>query len=234
MATSTDSTQEAGYVSEERRVPSVGLILLAAGASTRMGRPKQLLSYGGRTLLRNAAEMAAASACRPILVVLGANAIELQSEVDDLPVQSVINERWAEGMGSSIQFGVRALKTYDRADRIKALVLMLCDQPSVTAAVIDNLVTTYHSNSKGIIASRYGGTSGVPALFGRKYFAKLATMNGAAGAKHLITVHTSDVVPVPFPKGITDIDTPEDYRQLLRAMDLGEGITADSAVSDKV
>lgn len=220
MATSTDSTQEAGCVSEERRAPSVGLILLAAGASTRMGRPKQLLSYGGHTLLRNAAEMAAASVCRPILVVLGANANELQHEIDDLLVRSVINERWAEGMGSSIQVGVRALKTYDRADRIEALVLMLCDQPSVTAAVIDNLVTTYHSNSKGIIASQYGRTLGVPALFGRKYFDELATISGTKGAKHLITAHATEVLRVPFPKGITDIDTPEDYQLLLRAMDL--------------
>ena len=177
-----------------------------------------MLTYGGRTLLRNAAETAAASVCRPILVVLGAYANQFQSELDDLPVRSVINERWTEGMGSSIQVGVGALKSYDRGDHIEALVLMLCDQPCVTAAVINTLITVYRSTGKGIIASEYGGTLGVPALFGRKYFAGLATMSGAAGAKHLIAAHTSDVRRVPFPQGAADVDTPEDYRQLMRAM----------------
>jgi molybdenum cofactor cytidylyltransferase len=121
-------------------------------------------------------------------------------------------------MGSSIQVGVGALETYDRADNTEALVLMLCDQPCVTAAVINDLVTAYHSNGTGIIASEYGGTLGVPALFGREYFAELATMSGAAGAKQIIAAHAFDVARVPFPKGITDIDTPEDYRQLQRAM----------------
>ena len=218
MAMGTDNAIDATGAGGERSRPSTAIILLAAGASTRMGRPKLLLRYGSRSFLRYAAEVAAASVCRPILVVLGAYANQLQSEIDDLPVRSVINERWADGMGSSIQVGVGALKTYDRTDNTEALVLMLCDQPSVTAAVINDLVTAYHSNDKGIIASEYGGTLGVPALFGREYFAELARMSGAAGAKQIIATHASDVVRVPFPKGITDIDTPEDYRQLQRAM----------------
>jgi molybdenum cofactor cytidylyltransferase len=218
VATGTDNAIDATGAGSEGSRPSTAIILLAAGASTRMGRPKLLLMYGSRSFLRHAAEVAAASVCRPIIVVLGAYADQLQSEIDDFPVRSVINDRWADGMGSSIQVGVGALKTYDRADNTEALVLMLCDQPCVTAAVINDLVTAYHSNGKGIIASEYGGTLGVPALFGRQYFAELATMSGPAGAKHIIAAHASDVVPVPFPKGITDIDTPEDYRQLLRAM----------------
>ena len=209
---------DATAVGDEQRRPSTAIIILAAGSSTRMGNPKQLLMYGSRTFLRHAAEVAVASVCRPILIVLGAYASQLQGEIDDLPVRSVTNERWADGMGSSIQVGVRALKTYDRADNTEALVLMLCDQPYVMAAVINDLVTAYHANDKGIIASEYGGTLGVPALFGREYFAELATMSGAAGAKHLIAAHASDVVPVPFSKGISDIDTPEDYRQLQRAI----------------
>ncbi len=180
----------------------------------RMGSPKLLLTYGNGSLLRHATEVAVASVCRPILVVLGAYANQLVTEIDNLPVWPVINERWADGMGSSIQVGVEALNRYDRVENIKAVVLMLCDQPYVTTDVINDLVTVYHSSGKGIIASEYGGTLGVPALFGREYVAELATMSGAAGAKHIIAAHASDVVPVPFPKGVTDIDTAEDYRQL--------------------
>ncbi len=194
------------------------IIILAAGVSARMGRPKQLLTYGSRTLLRHAAETALASVCRPVLVVLGAYADQLHSEIDDLPVQQVVNERWAEGMGSSIRAGLEALKHYDRAGAAKAVVLMLCDQPFVTAAVINDLVMAYRSSGKGIIASEYGGTMGVPALFGREYFAELAALSGATGAKQIIAAHASEVVRVPFPKGITDVDTPEDYLQLQRAI----------------
>ena len=218
MAKRTDGVGNAQGIGGERGESSTAIIILAAGASTRMGRPKLLLTYGSRTLLRHAAETAAASICRPILVVLGAYANQLQGEIEDLPVRPVINERWADGMGSSIQVSVEALNTYDRADSTEALILMLCDQPYVTAAVINDLVTAYHLNGKGIIASEYAGTLGAPALFGREYFAALATMRGSAGAKHIIAAHASNVVPVPFPKGMMDIDTPEDYRQLQHAM----------------
>lgn len=197
---------------------SIAATVLAAGGSTRMGRPKQLLTYGGRTFLRKAAETAIASGCRPIIVILGAYAEQLHSEIDGLPVFSVVNERWAEGLGSSICAGLGALKTYGGEDAIEAVVLMLCDQPFVTATVIDELIAAYRSNGKGIIASEYGGTMGVPALFGREYFAKLASLSGPAGAKHLLTAHASDIVRVPFPQGTTDIDTPEDYLQLQRAI----------------
>ena len=218
MAKRADHASNAHSIGDERDGSSTAIIILAAGASRRMGRPKLLLTYGSRTLLRYAAEVAVASVCRPILVVLGAYANQLQSEIDNLPVRSVVNERWTDGMGSSIQVGVGILNTYDPADRTKALVLMLCDQPYVTAAVIDDLVTAYHLNGKGIIASEYDGTLGAPALFVREYFAELETLRGAAGAKHLIAAHASDVVPMPFPNGMTDIDTPEDYRQLQHAM----------------
>jgi molybdenum cofactor cytidylyltransferase len=211
---STDSAEEEAGAWKETRASSVAIIILAAGASTRMGRPKQLLTYGGRTLLRNAAGTAVASVCRPILVVLGAYADQLQSEIDDLPVQAVVNEWWAEGMGSSIRAGLEALEHGDREGAAEAVVLMLCDQPFVMAAVINDLVTAFRSSGKGIIASEYGGTVGVPALFGREYFAELAALSGAAGARQIIAAHASEVVRVPFPKGTTDIDTPEDYLQL--------------------
>jgi molybdenum cofactor cytidylyltransferase len=183
-----------------------------------MGRPKQLLAYDGHTFLRNAAEVAVASVCRPIVVVLGAYADQLHSEIDDLPTQQVVNKRWAEGMGSSIRTGLGVLHLCDQKSVTDAMVLMLCDQPFVKAAVINNLVTAFGSNKKGIIASEYGGTLGVPALFGREYFAGLAALSGAAGAKQFIAAHASEVMRVRFPQGATDVDTPEDYRQLLRAM----------------
>jgi molybdenum cofactor cytidylyltransferase len=142
----------------------------------------------------------------------------LQREIAGLPVQSIVNERWAEGLGSSIRAGLEALERCDREGAAEAVVLMLCDQPFVTAAVINALVTAYRSSGKGIIASEYGGTTGVPALFRRDYFGELAALSGTAGAKQIVAAHASEVVRVPFPQGTIDIDTPEDYLQLQRAL----------------
>lgn len=189
-----------------------------------MGSPKQLLRYGDQTMLRHAALVALASVCRPVFVVLGAHAEQLRSEIDDLPVHLVLNEQWAEGMGSSIRAGLTALTTDDRQQATEALVLMLCDQPYVTAGVIDRLVAAYHSNDKGIMASEYDGTLGVPALFGRESFAELAALSGAGGAKTVIAAHASDVVRVPFPGGATDVDTPDDYLRLQQRAPHEDGI----------
>jgi molybdenum cofactor cytidylyltransferase len=182
-----------------------------------MGTPKQLLAYEGRSLLRHAVESAVASVCRPILVVLGAYAHRLYTEIQDLPLQQVMNEQWAEGISSSIRRGLGALEEHDPKGSVEAVVLMLCDQPCVTAVVIDDLVAAYHSSGKGMIASEYGGTVGVPALFRREHFMTLAALNGAAGAQHVIAAHRLDLVSVPFPMGTTDVDTPEDYLELQQA-----------------
>jgi molybdenum cofactor cytidylyltransferase len=193
---------------------SIGLILLAAGASIRMSAPKQLLTLGNGTLLRNAVETAVTSECRPVLVVLGAYADRLRSELDGLPVRTVINEQWEEGIGSSLRAGMEALDHDGRGRATRGVVVMLCDQALVTAAALNRLVVAYRSSGKGIVASEYSGTVGVPALFDRKYFSALAGLSGAAGAKRIMELHESDSLCVPFPEGAVDIDTPEDYWQL--------------------
>lgn len=190
---------------------AVGVVILAAGASTRMGTPKQLLPYRGRSFLCHAAETALASVCQPIIVVLGAHAERLRQEVKELPVQVVENLQWAEGMSSSVGAGIAALDA--ESDKISAVVLALCDQPFVSAQVINHLVEAYYFTGKPIVASEYSGTLGVPALFSRTLFSKLKTLKGGEGAKQVITKHAHNVLGVPFPEGAIDIDTPNDYEQ---------------------
>ena len=189
----------------------VGVVILAAGASTRMGTPKQLLLLKGRSFLRHAAETALASVCQPIIVVLGAYAEQVRQEVEALPVQVVENPRWAEGMNSSVWAGITALDVMP--DKISAVMLTLCDQPFVSAQVINQLVETYHVTGKPIVASEYAGTLGVPALFSRSFFSELKALRKGEGAKQLITKHAHEVFGVPFPEGAIDIDTPKDYKQ---------------------
>lgn len=194
----------------------IGALVLAAGASRRMGRPKQLLLYRGRSLLRHAAETAAASRCRPVTVVLGAYAENLRRELSDplLPraVQIVENTGWTEGLGSSIAVGVRALVAAEEG--VEALVIMLCDQPLISAQFIDKLVETYERTGKPIVASEYKGTAGVPALFDVALFTELMALGGDRGAKQVIAKHLGDVTHVPFPEGAIDIDTPQEYERL--------------------
>ena len=190
---------------------AVGVVILAAGASTRMGTPKQLLPLQGRSFLRHAAETALASVCQPVVVVLGAYAERLRQEVEDLPVQVVENLRWAEGMSSSVGAGVAALEA--TPDKISAVVLTLCDQPFVSAEVINQIVEAYHVTGKPIVASEYAGTLGVPALFSRTFFSELKALRRGEGAKQVIAKHAHEVFGVPFPEGAIDIDTPKDYEQ---------------------
>ncbi len=193
---------------------TVSCIVLAAGASLRMGEPKQLLMYQGKSLLRRAAETALQSACRPVVVVLGAHSARVRDEVSDLPVVVVENSAWAEGMGASIRAGIAAIQS--AAEDSEATVLMLCDQPLISPRTIAELVTVYEKTRPLAVASEYGGTCGVPALFSRRLFSELNSLAGAEGAKQVIKRHRERVLCVSVPEGVIDVDSPEDYERLER------------------
>ncbi|MFB2971371.1 NTP transferase domain-containing protein [Aerosakkonema sp. BLCC-F183] len=191
---------------------TVGIIILAAGASTRMGTPKQLLPYGESTLLSHTIEVALASVCHPIIVVLGAYAAQIRSQINQLTIRIVENSQWSEGMSSSIRVGIQALDT--AIEKPQAVVLCLCDQPLISTQVVNQLIEVYFQTGKPIIASEYAGTLGVPVLFERSFFPNLMNLKGAEGAKKVIQKCGDRVLSVPFAEGIVDIDTPEEYQQL--------------------
>lgn len=191
---------------------TVGIVILAAGASTRMGKPKQLLSYRESSLLTHTIKAAIASVCRPIIVILGSHAQQIKQSVSQFSVQVVENKQWSEGMGSSIRTGIKALNAVSQ--NIDAVVLTLCDQPFISSQIIDEIVNVYCLTGKPIVAAEYSETFGVPALFSHTFFSELATLEGAAGAKQIIAKYHKGVFRVPFPQGAIDIDTPQDYEQL--------------------
>jgi molybdenum cofactor cytidylyltransferase len=191
--------------------PQVGLIVLAAGGATRMGLLKQLLPYHGRSLLRHAAESAAASGLSPVIVVLGANADRLEPELEGLPVQVARNADWETGLSSSIRTGIRALQS---AADVAAVVLTLCDQPLVGPDLLRQFVEAYRKTGKPVIASEYQGTLGVPVLFERRYFEKLERLEDGDSPRCLIGVAGKAIHSVPFPAGAFDVDTPQDYERL--------------------
>src|SRR6266478_5214042 len=128
----------------------IGVVILAAGASARMGRPKQLLLYRGQTLIRWAVESALASVCRPIVVVIGAHGELLKKELLHLPVLVADNGEWQKGMSSSIRIGIETLVT--TGEEMEGAVIMLCDQPFVTAGVVNALVEARRKTGKMIVA----------------------------------------------------------------------------------
>ena len=193
---------------------SIGIIVLAAGASTRMGRPKQLLRFEGQSLLRRAAEAALDTSCRPVVVVTGAHAALMRAELNQLAVQIVENPQWANDMSSSIRVGITELR--ELSEKASAAVITVCDQPFVTSELITRLVETYRTTNASIVAAEYGETLGVPALFSRRLFPELCDLSDTAGAKQIITRYLTEAVPVPLAGGAFDIDTPTDYAKLQR------------------
>jgi molybdenum cofactor cytidylyltransferase len=193
---------------------TIGLLLLAAGASTRIGTPKQLLVYKGQTLLRRAAEAALASPCHPVVVVLGANCEKVKREIADLPVEIVVNEQWADGMATSIRAGLEHLSAYANTS---ALVVMLCDQPLVDTRTINALIATYRATGAPLVAAKYNDTHGVPALFDQQLYPALRTLAGAQGAKNVILANSAHLAEVPAPEAAFDIDTLADYERLIIA-----------------
>lgn len=191
----------------------VGAVVLAAGSSSRMGSPKQTLRYRGESLLRRAALAALGAGCRPVIVVTGAHRELSRLELEGLNVREVFNTRWETGMASSVRAGVEGLIGADaRAD---AVVLMLCDQPHVTADNISGLVAAYRATGKSVVASTYGESFGVPALFGKALFAELTRLEGGSGAKEVIKRFDSEAHFIPFQGGGVDMDTPEDFSRLI-------------------
>jgi molybdenum cofactor cytidylyltransferase len=190
-----------------------GLIILAAGASNRLGTPKQNLIYQGQTLLQRAIHTALTSACcEKIVVVLGANEGVIRPNISDHQVHITYNPNWQEGIASSIRLGITELQKIE--PNATASILMVCDQPFVDPLLIYQLTEKRAENNNGIIACTYKDTLGVPALFDVSYFSRLLMLQGKEGAKKLIKAFSHDVLPVAFPLGAIDIDTMDDYEGL--------------------
>ena len=192
---------------------NTAIIILAAGSSSRFGNIKQLLHFNNKTLLQHVINEAVNAGAEPVIVVTGANADEVSKDIKDEEVTIVLNENWKEGMATGIIAGVRKVinLNYD----IEKVIIAVCDQPFVSSALFKQLYQTQNENVQHIVASAYADTIGTPALFTRKYFDALMSLQGDEGAKKILKMHFEDVATVDFPQGAIDIDTQKDFDNLL-------------------
>jgi CTP:molybdopterin cytidylyltransferase MocA len=187
------------------------VVILAAGGSRRLGRPKQLVEIEGQSLIRRAAETALAAGAGSVHVVIGAEVLRVRAALEGLPVELVVNEAWKEGIASSIRAAIDAIERRERP--VETLTLMLCDQPGVSGAILRRLVDAYRATRAPVVASRYSEGPGVPALIHAELFPALKSLSGDIGARQLIRHLDRDVVTIPFASP-EDVDTPSDVVQV--------------------
>jgi len=204
-----------GYPNNDK---PIGIIILAAGESSRLGKAKQLLKHrDGQTLISHTCQLAIATGIQPILLVLGAHKEIILEEVQGLPLQIVFNDHWAEGISTSIKKGLVGILNMHPS--ISAVIIMVCDQPLLSAELISKLASEYINTGKPIIASKYNDVMGTPALFDRSLFGLLNELTGDRGAGKIINQNPDWVGVVPFDGGGLDIDREEDYRLYLKKLD---------------
>ena len=189
------------------------VVVLAAGASRRMGRPKQGLMYHGEPLVKHAVSAALEVSDR-VLVVTGANKEVTEEAIAGMMVTLVHNEDWETGMASSIFAGIEYLEAGEDYDA--GVIITTCDQPMLTADHLQALINEMETTGAGIVASVYSQTMATPAIFDRKYFHELKGLKGDRGAKELFVQHASDTRGIAFPGGEIDMDTETDYETLLK------------------
>jgi molybdenum cofactor cytidylyltransferase len=190
-----------------RAMDKIGTVLLAAGSSSRLGQSKQMVDYHGKSLLEHAVTEITGSKNDKLMVVLGYEPEAHRSLIEKYDLNIVVNSHWEKGMGSSLKFGLKNL--LNLCPDLKAVMITVCDQPSMKSKHIDLLIDSYYSGNQ-LVASGYKKTFGVPVLFDCRYFDELAMIMDNEGARSVVEKHRDDLIQIQLEKGEIDLDTPED------------------------
>jgi molybdenum cofactor cytidylyltransferase len=185
-------------------------VILAAGKSKRLGRPKQVLEWQGEPFIRQVARTALAAGLSPVIVVTGAASQEVDQALVGLPVLQIFNPNWEQGQSTSIKTGLAYIP-----DETGAVVFMLVDQPQVTREVIQALVSAHSRTLDGIVAPEVDGQRANPVLFDQDIIPELLKLEGDVGGRAVFSNHHVTMIPWDDPKLLLDVDTPEDYQRLL-------------------
>lgn len=196
---------------------TIAIVILAAGKSSRLGQPKQLLPFKGKSLLKHVVQVAR-QISEKVFVVIGSDKKRMEAEIKNEAVDIVFNEAWEEGMASSIRCGLAAVT--EKIQDLNSVIFMVCDQPFVTTGLLQNLIREKEKSGKNIVASAYAEIAGTPVLFDKSVLPELMELQGDIGARKIIVKNKDRVATIDFPLGKVDMDTAEDYRKLLLQKDL--------------
>ena len=188
-------------------------MILAAGESRRMGRPKLLLPFGEKTMIETVIDGVFQSKADRILVVLGSNREKIEKKIGHLPLDIVVNPGFKEGMLSSVQCGFHALP-----EETRAVLVFLGDQPSIPSEVIDRVVDAFKETGKGIVLPVYKGERGHPVLIDMKYRHDVKNLNPEVGLRELVYGHPDDILEVNMETAgiLRDINDIEDYTKEIK------------------
>ncbi|MFZ0279512.1 MAG: nucleotidyltransferase family protein [Candidatus Sulfotelmatobacter sp.] len=203
--------------------PSCAALILAAGASRRLGQPKQLVKINGEALLGRTVRLAAQAGCQPIVVVLGFEAHRMRSALDGFTAIAAVNEDWRAGMGSSMRFGVETVLHISPPP--ENILLLVCDQFRLSADVLRQLLRLRGLAKYPITAARYSGRFGVPAVFSSIFFPDLLDVSGDRGARGILERNAVRVGAVDFLEGELDLDTPDDLERSIALSGNANGCT---------
>jgi molybdenum cofactor cytidylyltransferase len=190
----------------------LSILILAAGNSSRLGYPKQLIEFEGQTLIERITEIAL-TVSEDILIILGGNADMIKPKLERFEdtVSTVFNPDWQQGMGTSIRVGVEKL-----ADKSDLILILLSDQPFISKVLLQNMMQVFANSQNPIVSCVYKKALGVPMLFDKTMFPELLNLNGERGAKSFLSHYKNSISMVDFPQGVFDIDTIEDVEKLKR------------------
>ncbi len=191
------------------------VIVLAAGSSSRLGKPKQLLEFQHETFIKHAVKTAL-QISETVIVVTGFLHEEIIVALENLQVHIIHNTDWQEGMGSSIRTGMKYLQQLHHINQINAAMILLSDQPLITAEHLQQLQSQFYLDKRSIAVTGYAATEGVPAIFNKSLFPVLQDLYGNRGAQWLFKNHPDQLTIVPFEGAVIDVDTEEDYLRLLQ------------------
>ncbi len=196
-----------------RNGPDITAVILAAGESRRMGRPKMSLPFGDCSIIERVVKNAVSSGISRTLVVLGSDNEEIGNLIQDYPVEPVHNRQYRNGMLSSVQCGLQAVP-----DKTDAVMVLLGDQPMIGSNVMDRMIEAYRKSGREIIVAMHQGKRGHPILFGSRYFREVMGYSEKSSLKDLIHTHPDDIqeVETNSPAILRDIDTEKDYRKELK------------------
>ena len=204
-----------GILSNEEKdnKQNIAFVILAAGESKRMGSIKQLLQWHDKNLINHIIDKSIDSDASDTFIVLGANSEIILNTYKDKPVQSIYNNNWKKGLGSSISAAAEHIVKLQKA--YSGILTSLVDQPLISTLHFNNLISKFTSEETGIVATSYKGSPGVPAIFSTTYFNDLIQLGSSSGAKSIIHAHTNDTGLIPFDDNYIDLDTPEDFVNFL-------------------